>query len=84
MHPFDFMLMDCPPSLGILMTNALAAADELLIPIQCEYLALEGLSKTVQVVEQIKEVGANPNPFHRRHPDDHVRRPHQPEPTGRE
>ncbi len=59
--PFDFMLMDCPPSLGILMTNALAAADELLIPIQCEYLALEGLSKTVQVVEQIREVGANPN-----------------------
>ena len=58
--PFDFMIMDCPPSLGILMTNALAAADELLIPIQCEYLALEGLSKTVAVVEQIKAAGANP------------------------
>ena len=59
--PFDFILMDCPPSLGILMTNALAAADELLVPIQCEYFALEGLSKIVQLVEQIKGSGANPN-----------------------
>ena len=59
--PFDFVLMDCPPSLGILMTNALAAADELLVPIQCEYFALEGLSKIVQLVQQIKDLGANPN-----------------------
>ena len=59
--PFDFMFMDCPPSLGILMTNALAAADELLVPIQCEYFALEGLSKIVQLIGQIREVGANPN-----------------------
>ncbi len=58
--PFDFMVMDCPPSLGILMTNALAAADELLVPIQCEYFALEGLSKIVGLVEQIREVGATP------------------------
>ena len=57
---FDFVLLDCPPSLGILMTNALAAADELLVPLQCEYFALEGLSKIVQVVEQIRETGANP------------------------
>jgi len=57
---FDIVLLDCPPSLGILMTNALAAADELLVPIQCEYFALEGLSKIVQVVEQIRESGANP------------------------
>src|SRR5205085_7586476 len=49
---FDFVLLDCPPSLGILMTNALAAADELLTPIQCEYFALEGLVKIVRVVEQ--------------------------------
>ncbi|MEY2479561.1 MAG: chromosome partitioning protein [Verrucomicrobiota bacterium] len=58
---FDFVLLDCPPSLGILMTNALAAADELLTPIQCEYFALEGLVKIVRVVEQIRDSGANPN-----------------------
>jgi len=43
------------------MTNALAAADELLVPLQCEYFALEGLSKIVQVVEQIRNTGANPS-----------------------
>ena len=59
--PFDFVLMDCPPSLGIIMTNALAAADELLVPIQCEYFALEGLSKIVNLVEQIRYSGANPD-----------------------
>jgi chromosome partitioning protein len=58
--PFDFILLDCPPSLGILMTNALAAADELLVPIQCEYFALEGLSKIDRVVAQIRDSGANP------------------------
>ena len=57
---FDYVLLDCPPSLGILMTNALAAADELLVPLQCEYYALEGLSKIVQVVQQIRDCGANP------------------------
>lgn len=56
---FDFVLLDCPPSLGILMTNALAAADELLTPIQCEYFALEGLVKIVRLVEQINSSGAN-------------------------
>ena len=56
---FDFILLDCPPSLGILMTNALAAADELLTPIQCEYFALEGLVKIVRVVEQVRDSGAN-------------------------
>lgn len=56
---FEFIIMDCPPSLGILMTNALTAADELLIPIQCEYYALEGLGKLVGVMEQIREA-ANP------------------------
>jgi chromosome partitioning protein len=58
--PFDYVLLDCPPSLGILMTNALAAADELLVPIQCEYFALEGLSKIDRVVGQIRDSGANP------------------------
>jgi chromosome partitioning protein len=56
---FDFVLLDCPPSLGILMTNALAAADELIAPIQCEFFALEGLVKIVRVVEQIRASGAN-------------------------
>ncbi len=58
-NAFDFVLLDCPPSLGILMTNALAAADELLTPIQCEFFALEGLVKIVGIVEQIKAAGVN-------------------------
>jgi chromosome partitioning protein len=57
---FDYALLDCPPSLGVLMTGALAAADELLVPIQCEYFGLEGLSKIVGVVQQIRDCGANP------------------------
>jgi len=58
---FDYVLLDCPPSLGIWMSNALAAADEVLIPIQCEYYALEGLSTLMQVLEQIRACGANPD-----------------------
>jgi chromosome partitioning protein len=58
-NTFDFVLLDCPPSLGILMTNALAAADELLTPIQCEYFALEGLVKIVRIIEQVRASGAN-------------------------
>jgi chromosome partitioning protein len=57
---FDFVLLDCPPSLGILMSNALAAADELLTPIQCEYFALEGLVKIVRLIERVRDAGANP------------------------
>jgi chromosome partitioning protein len=57
---FNFVFLDCPPSLGILMSNALAAADELLTPIQCEYFALEGLVKVVRLIEQVRNSGANP------------------------
>src|ERR1700758_2757556 len=53
---FDYLFLDCPPSLGILMTNALAAAHKLLIPLQCEYFALEGLSKIVHLVNQMRAV----------------------------
>ena len=56
---FDFVFLDCPPSLGILMSNALAAAGELLTPIQCEYFALEGLVKIVRLIQQVLDSGAN-------------------------
>ncbi len=59
-NAFDFAILDCPPSLGILMLNALAAADEILVPIQCEYYALEGLSLLMEVTEKIRASGANP------------------------
>ncbi len=57
---FDAIIMDCPPSLGIISMNGLAAADYLLIALQCEYLALEGLGQILSVTEQIRESGVNP------------------------
>lgn len=57
---FDFILIDCPPSLGILMSNALAAAESVLIPMQCEYYAMEGLSVISGLVERMRTSGANP------------------------
>jgi chromosome partitioning protein len=59
-NAYDYVFLDCPPSLGVLMTSALAAADELLIPLQCEFFGLEGLAKIIHVHEQIREFGANP------------------------
>ena len=51
---FDFIFIDCPPSLGLLTVNALVAADSLIIPIQCEYYALEGVSKLVESMRMVK------------------------------
>lgn len=52
---FDFILIDCPPSLGLLTVNALTAADQLIIPIQCEFFALEGLSKILDSINMVKK-----------------------------
>lgn len=58
-HSYDFILIDCPPSLGLLTINALTAADSVLIPLQCEYYALEGVSQLLSTFELVR---ANLNP----------------------
>lgn len=58
---FNFVFLDCPPSIGVLMMNALAAADKVLLPVQCEYYALEGVSVISTLIQQIQQSGASPN-----------------------
>ena len=59
-HGFDYVFIDCPPSLGLLTINAMTAVDEVLIPIQCEYYALEGVSQLIDNIAMIRE-NLNPN-----------------------
>lgn len=57
---YDFVLIDCPPALGLLTVNALAAADGVVVPLQCEYYALEGLSQLLSTLERVRR-GLNPS-----------------------
>jgi len=57
---YDLILLDCPPSLGILTLNAFSAADRLLVPLQCEYFALEGVAMITRILNQVRDTGINP------------------------
>ncbi len=57
---FDYTILDCPPSLGLLTVNALAAADAVLVPVQCEYLALEGITQLMDTIGRMR-AGLNPD-----------------------
>jgi chromosome partitioning protein len=57
---YDLVILDCPPSLGVLTLNAFAAADGLLVPLQCEYYSLEGISMIHRLISQLRDAGVNP------------------------
>lgn len=57
---FEAIIIDCPPALGLISMNSLCAADYLIVALQCEYLAMEGLSQILNVVDQLKEANINP------------------------
>lgn len=59
-NDYDFVLIDCPPSLGLITINALTVSDSVMVPIQCEYYALEGLSQLISSIRQVKRI-YNPN-----------------------
>ena len=69
---FDLIMIDCPPSLGILTLNAFAASDHLIIPLQCEYYALEGISTSHRVLSQVRDQRHQPAPEPAGRGHDHV------------
>ena len=79
---YDYILIDCPPALDLLTLNALVAADSVLIPIQCEFFALEGISQLMDTIDRVRESFGG-RTQDRGHPAHHVRRSHQPHPPSR-
>lgn len=58
-NDYDYIIIDCPPSLGLLNTNALTAADSVIIPVQCEYYALEGLTQLLSTIRLVQRLFNN-------------------------